>query len=66
MTKEEVLRKINEALEALQSYRSEYQGQQQTDTYEKIKDQSKKLLKEAFELGASGKPCPTCGGSGRV
>lgn len=31
-----------------------------------IKNEISVLIKESYMLGLSGKPCPTCGGTGRV
>lgn len=70
MTRDEVLRKIEEARSAIRDYKSERLDQAYSSTdvekVQKIRDASVKLITEARTIGAAGTQCPNCGGSGRA
>ncbi|GAX60389.1 hypothetical protein SCALIN_C10_0149 [Candidatus Scalindua japonica] len=70
MTKKEVLQKIKEARNVIEEYNNElrpkHSWQKETTEDENIKLEGQMLIKEALTLGSSGKPCPQCGGSGRI
>ncbi|MCK5805904.1 MAG: hypothetical protein KAI66_23945 [Lentisphaeria bacterium] len=62
MTEQEVLRKIREAIKALEDYSPP--DEQAVDKV--IIENTVLLVKRAHVLMSAGRPCPTCGGSGRV
>ena len=70
MTRKEVIRKLEEAINAIQAYKKEGLDEGvysfEREEIRKIQDTSRKLLVEAKTIGAAGEVCPTCGGSGRV
>lgn len=72
MTRKEVIRKIEEATEAIKQYKREgldkvgpFTPQTERDDIANIERESRTLLKESFNPGASGDRCDCCGGSGR-
>ena len=70
MTRDEVLKKIEEAQRAIESYKSEgLDSAYSTTELEKIRKirlSTESLIVEARTIGAAGRQCPSCGGSGRV
>jgi hypothetical protein len=70
MTRDEVLRKIQEARRAIEEYKREGLSEAYTPSERKkvqdIKIASTRLIVEAKTIGAAGEVCPRCGGSGRV
>ena len=70
MTRDEVLRKIQEARRAIKEYKREGLSEAYTPSerqkVQDIKTASTRLIVEAKTLGAGGDVCPRCGGSGRV
>ena len=70
MTRDEVLRKIQEARKAIEEYKREGLSEAYTPSerqkVQDIKIESTRLIVEAKTLGAAGEVCPRCGGSGRI
>jgi DNA repair exonuclease SbcCD ATPase subunit len=70
MTRTEVIRKLEEALNAIQEYKREGLDRAtynfERDEIQKVQETSRKLLIEAKTIGAAGQTCPVCNGSGRV
>ncbi len=70
MTRDEVLRKIQEARRAIEEYKREGLGEAYTPSerqkVQDIKTASTRLIVEAKTIGAAGNVCPLCGGSGRA
>jgi transcription initiation factor IIE alpha subunit len=70
MTRDEVLRKIQEARRAIREYKEENLQEaystSERDKVRAIQDESERLIMEAKTIGAAGQVCPRCGGSGRV
>jgi hypothetical protein len=70
MTRSETLRKIREATEAIQEYRQGNIERAFGESIERldsdIKTASMELIVEARTIGAAGRACPRCGGSGRA
>lgn len=70
MTRDEVLKKLQEARKAIEQYKKE--GLNKTystvdiQKVREIEQESTHLITEVKAIGASGKVCPHCGGSGRV
>lgn len=67
MNKDDVLKKIEDARSAIRQFKAEGQdkGLSQPQKDEVLRA-SEMLISEARTIGAAGKPCPNCGGSGRV
>lgn len=72
MTRKEVIRKIEEASEAIKEYKKDgldkigpFTPQSDRDDIDKIEKGSRSILKETYNPGASGDRCDCCGGSGR-
>ncbi|MBI4680196.1 MAG: hypothetical protein HY753_03015 [Nitrospirae bacterium] len=70
MTRDEVLKKIEEARAAIKEYKKagldkSIYGSDQVKI-KQIQNASKELIVEAKTIGAAGDVCPRCGGSGRV
>jgi hypothetical protein len=64
MTKEDVLKKIKEANDAIDNYSKPFI---KTSVDESIIEAANELFeKRAYILGSSGNTCPTCAGSGRI
>jgi len=63
MTDEEILRRINDAIEAISQFQRKYKAG--TLIEQKIEKSTDMLIKEAYLMGPAGKVCPACGGSGR-
>lgn len=70
MTRNEVLKKLEDARDAIKKYKAEGLDkpilQAERDEVQHIKRSSEMLISEARTIGAAGNPCPACGGSGRV
>ena len=70
MTRDEVLKKIQEARKAIEQYKREkLEETQSAEERQKVRDiqqESSRLITEAKTLGPAGNVCPRCGGSGRV
>lgn len=70
MTRDEVLKKIEDAQAAIKAYKSEGLGASylfgEKEKIRRIEESSKQLIIEARTIGAAGEQCPKCGGSGRV
>lgn len=70
MTRDEVLRKIEEAHRAIESYKSEgldsAYSEAEREKVRRIHVSTESLIVEARTIGAAGRQCPSCGGSGRV
>ena len=70
MTRDEVLRKIEDARQAIENYKKERldeaYSETERDKVRKIVISSESLIVEARTIGAAGRQCPNCGGSGRV
>jgi hypothetical protein len=70
MTRAEVIRKLEEALNAIHEYKKDGLDRATYDfervEIQKVQDTSRKLLVEAKTIGAAGQTCPACSGSGRV
>lgn len=70
MTRAEVIRKLEEAMTAIQEYKREGLDRAtynfEREEIQKVQDSSRKLLVEAKTIGAAGQTCPTCNGSGRL
>lgn len=70
MTRSEVIRKLEEAIKAIQDYKREGLDRPKYVSEEteirKVQDTSRQLLMEAKTIGAAGRTCPTCNGSGRI
>lgn len=70
MTREEVLRKLQEARRAIEEYKREGLSEAYTPSerqkVQDIKTESTRLIVEAKTIGPAGEVCPRCGGSGRV
>lgn len=70
MTRSEVLRKITEATEAIQEYKEgnveRTFGESLESMDSEIETASMELIVEARTIGAAGRACPRCGGSGRA
>ena len=64
MTNEEILRRINAAVEAIEEF--EQNSKTGSDTEKDIKKDMDRLIKKAYMMGPAGQTCPKCGGSGRV
>lgn len=68
----EILEKINNHIDELDGLRDIFNENKKYASKErKLKDQLhlrsiKRLIKEAYMMGASASPCPRCGGTGRV
>ncbi len=73
MTRKEVVRALDNAINALKAYRSrqideaaDKAGRLLNEQYEmEIAQKSEKLLNETRALGPAGNPCSRCGGTGR-
>lgn len=72
MTRKEVIKKIDEALEAIREYKKEgldkpgyTTPQSDREDIDKIEKGARSILKESFNPGSSGDRCDCCGGSGR-
>ncbi len=70
MKRSEVLQKIKEATEAIQEYKEgnveRAFGESVEDSDSNIETASLELISEAKTIGASGRACSFCGGSGRA
>ncbi len=70
MTRDEVLRKIQEARRAIEEYKreglNEAYSSSERQKVQDIQQESIRLITEAKTIGAAGAVCPRCGGSGRV
>jgi len=70
MTRNEVLRRIEDARAAIRQYSADGMEKAASLTeraeVEMIKQSSVLLIAEARTIGASGQQCPTCHGSGRI
>ncbi len=70
MTRDEVLKKIQEARKAIEEYNKQGLSKAYTPPeQQKVKDiqqESIWLITEAKTIGAAGQVCPRCGGSGRI
>lgn len=70
MTRDEVLRKIEEARSAIQNFKDQDLEKAfsaaELEKVHKIRNSSARLIVEARTIGAAGLQCPSCGGSGRV
>lgn len=70
MTRLEVIKKLEDALSAIQEYKKEGLNRATYDyereQIQKVKSASHRLLIEAKTIGAAGETCPTCNGSGRL
>lgn len=82
MNAEEVIEKIQEAINAVKKYNKSKSANKYASKKDILKknieedfelfdendiiDEAEKLIKEAYMLGQSGNVCPTCGGTGRV
>ncbi|MBI5214681.1 MAG: hypothetical protein HY960_02905 [Ignavibacteriae bacterium] len=75
MTFEEVKKSIRDTTLTLRSYRQINEKKTSSLNFEQfnkeadeaiIKELIKELIRESYMLGPSGKPCPTCGGTGRI
>ena len=70
MTRDEVLRKIQDARKAIVEYKRERLHEAYTPSerqkVQNIQQESTQLILEAKTIGAAGQACPRCGGSGRI
>ena len=67
MNSSAVYQKIQEALNALEDYDNRLQQGEKEGAYDKeIRELVPDLLKKSMALLPSGKPCPSCGGTGRT
>jgi hypothetical protein len=70
MTRDEVLKKIQEARKAIEVYKreglSEGQYLSERQKIQEIKEETFQLITEAKTIGAAGSVCPQCNGSGRI
>ncbi len=70
MTNDELLRIIQQATKAMETYKNERLGKPAAASEQamiaNIRTASTLLLSEARSLGAAGQVCPTCSGSGRI
>ena len=70
MTRTEVQKRIDDARDAIRQYKAE--GLQravtlsESEEVQNIVKASEMLISEARTIGAAGRPCPACGGSGRI
>jgi len=70
MTRNDILRKIIEATEAIEDYKEgnieRAFGESIDRADDEIETASLKFIVEARTIGAAGRSCPRCGGSGRA
>ena len=70
MTRDEVLKKIQEARKAIDQYKKEGLNEAYSvvdrQKVQEIEQELTRLIIEAKTIGAAGQVCPRCGGSGRV
>lgn len=82
MTREEVKVAIEKATEAVREFKKDKNVKQATQKPDsamykmmrlldeiqdgELTESVKELIKESYEVGLAGEPCPTCGGSGRI
>jgi hypothetical protein len=70
MTRQEILKKLQDAEAALDAFRqqnlSSTKSLQEERENRQIVDASTQVARKSYMIGPSGTPCPTCGGSGRV
>jgi len=64
MTEQEVVQKVKEAIDALDNYNKDIIGNKILLT-DIVKRELPTLLEKCYAIGASGKICPACNGSGR-
>lgn len=66
MTEYELLQKLRSAKQALEDYNKEHKTLNSSSIwYDDIKKELPEILAKSHVLGASGRPCSKCGGSGR-
>ena len=65
MTEYEVKNKIEEAIRALDEYQKNL-NEKKGFWYDDIKRSLPLLIEKSHVLNASGRPCPSCNGSGRI
>ncbi len=70
MNRDDLLKKINETREAIKQFKAEGLGStslaSEQAKIQLIKESSELFIMEARSIGAAGRTCPTCSGSGRV
>lgn len=73
MTRQEVIKKVNDAVDAIKAYKAQGLDKPRTnyplsDGMEiiEVEKSIRGMLSESYVVGAAGTPCPTCHGSGRA